>query len=176
MSEPKEVHVKVVLHPGATNGDFHFETIGLPMGDRNHLYFENVGFPGFSIHYDLDGEEDYVFPDEDMTKFYLDEALYSKNQPGCPTTKGQWGQFKAIEVRNAGRTLVVRNRNQTPQAFGYTLRVTKDDGHNYLDLDPGATNQNGPQQMSKVSPLAAGLAGAVAGAVLTLGAQALFNP
>ena len=175
MSDPMEVHVAVVLHPGASNGNFHFETTELPMGPNNYLYFKNAGHPGFHVHYDLQGHEEYVFPDEGMTKYYLKEALYSDDKPGCPTTSGQWGQFKAIEVRNNGRTLVVYNKNDTEKDFGYTLRVTNDDGHNYLDLDPGGGNQNGPQQLYKISPVVAGLIGAVAGSALTFGAQVLLK-
>jgi hypothetical protein len=40
--------------------------------------------------------------------------------------------------------LVVRNRNNARQAFGYTLRVTN--GTGWQDLDPGGVNDNGQAQ------------------------------
>ena len=180
MSDPLEVHVRVLLHPGGPNGDFHFETTDLPMGLGNVLYFNNHGHPGFLVHYDLqDPTHGYLFPEAALfppspPKQNLRQALFSHGQTGCPTAVGQWGQFTAEDVTNSGKTLVVWNKNQTQHDFGYTLRVTNDRGATYLPLDPGGVNQNGSRSFSTTTAVAA-IGGAVAGSLITLGAQALLQ-
>lgn len=153
MRDPKPVDVKVFIDNPATDPpQFHFETTHLPMGPNNHLHFQNCGHPGFYVHYHLqDPTHGYVFPEESMYPHppgpkdeHLNQALYSAVGTACPTSSGQWGQFTALRVENAGRTLVVWNKNESPVDFGYTLRVTSNGGQNYLPLDPGGTNTNGP--------------------------------
>ena len=179
MADPMDVHVQVFLHPGDPRGDFHFETTDLPMGADNVLFFKNCGHPGFYIHYDLqDPTNGYLFPESSLfppnpPKQNLKAAIWCQQNPGCPAAPSQWGQFSGRDVTNGGKTLVVHNKNQSPQDFGYTLRVTNDGGASYLPLDPGGTNQNGPARNFTV---AAGVAvGAIAGSVITLGAQALLK-
>ena len=172
---PHHATVDVTILLGQTP-NFKFESTDLTVGPNNELTFANNGRPGFWIDYRLKNPPNgYVFPDNPIPN-HLEEALYSAVGPdGCPKTKGQWEQFAATNVKNGGKTLVVRNLNDCAAVFGYVLRVTNDNGASYLDLDPGGVNQNGSQQIYKVSPLAAGIAGAVAGSILTLGAQALFK-
>lgn len=172
---PLEVHVQVFLHPGAPNGDFHFETSDLPMGPDNHLYFTNQCHPGFLIHYDLQGNNAYVFPDSSISTDYLHEALYCHAHANCPTSKATWGQFTGQSVEQAGKTLVVLNKNDSPANFAYTLRVTNDRGSHYLPLDPGGTNRNGGVLKNSSSATLVAIGGAVVGVLLTLGAQALFG-
>lgn len=174
-SQSLEVHVQVFLHPGGSNGDFHFESTDIPMGPKNHLYFRNFGYPGFCVHYDIQGTTDYVFPDAKMTGDYLNEALFCHAQTACPTTKSVWGQFTAHEVQPGGKTLVVHNKNDAKANFAYTLRVTKDNGSNYLSLDPGGTNWNGATALNKSTLTVAAIGGAAVGVLLTLGAQALLG-
>lgn len=170
MTDPMEVHVQVFLHPGDPRGDFHFETTDLPMGPNNFLYFRNWGFPGFLIHYDLqDPTHGYLFPESSLfppnpPNQHLREALFASSQPGCPSSASNWGQFAGDEVRNGGKTLVVYNRNRTPLIFGYTLRVTNDRGANYLPLDPGGQNKNGP---SRAIEATTAVFAAIAGAAFT---------
>ena len=179
MADPREVHVQVVLHPGGPNGDFHFESTDLPIGPGNVLYFKNFGYPGFHVHYDLKEHPEYLFPEPSLfppnpPNQHLRQALFAQGQSGCPSTMSNWGQFDALDVKNAGRTLVVWNKNQTPQDFGYTLRVTKDRGATYLPLDPCGVNQNGSYRAGTSSLLVA--AGClVAGSLLTLGVQAALQ-
>jgi hypothetical protein len=73
------------------------------------------------------------------------EGLWSRRGAGCPPKDydKQWGEFSTVRVADNGMTLVVRNLNETQTPFGYTLRVTNDDGAHYLALDPGGDNQNG---------------------------------
>ena len=171
---PNHVTVDVILKPGQTP-PFEFQSSDLPVGSDNSLTFANNGRPGFLIDYSLkEPTHGYRFPDNSIPD-NLNEALYSAEGPGCPNAKGQWQQFKAQNVKQQGKILVVRNLNECAAEFGYTLRVTDDQGASYLPLDPGGFNQNGPQVKSSWPYAAAAVGGAVAGSLLTLGAQALLQ-
>lgn len=157
MPDPKEVHVDVILKLGSTP-PFEFRTEDLPMRPKNELIFENCNHPGFLVHFDLmPPTNGYAFPDASIAH-HLDEALYSVPRPVCPTSRGQWPQFTAEEVKNNGNTLVVRNHNRSKVKFGYTLRVTNDSGATYLDLDPPGDNTNGPSGFTLTSYTAVGVA------------------
>ena len=172
---PHHATVDVILLLGQTP-NFRFESNDLNVGANNVLTFVNNGRPGFWIDYRLkDPPYGYLFPNNSIPN-NLDEALYSAvGSDGCPNSQGQWEQFTAKNVKNAGNTLVVRNLNDCAAVFGYTLRVTNDNGASYVELDPGGVNQNGNQSLITVSPLAAGIVGAVAGSALTLGVQAFLK-
>lgn len=136
--DPWEATVNVILD--VENHTFKFET-DLPMGPNNEISFYNDGQPGFVITYHLqDPRHGYAFPEN------LDEALFSTKDPVCPTSHGQWGQFKAKAVTDNGINLVVRNLNKDKHRFGYTLRVTKDGGLSFWNLDPIGGNENGSYQ------------------------------
>jgi hypothetical protein len=171
MNDPVEVDIKVILHP-ESDPPFHLDCgNALPQGpEANFFIFKNNGHPGFVLNYILeDPTNTYFFPDD------TDEALYSAKGRGCPTLKRQWGQFKADKHRSNNNVLVVRNMNGKGHEgeFGYRLRVTTrphDDDADYLDLDPGGRNDNGPTSRSNVSLLTAaviGVATGVASAVAT---------
>ena len=115
-----------------------------------------------------------MFPDAKMTTDYLNEALFCHAHTMCPTTKSVWGQFTAIEVLPGGKTLVVHNKNNARNNFAYALRVTKDNGSNYLALDPGGTNWNGSLALNKSTLTVAAIGGAVVGVLATLGVQAFL--
>jgi hypothetical protein len=143
MPDWKEVDVKVFLHPDQCP-EFHLECDDLPKGPKpDHFVFDNCGHAGFLLNYLLqEPTHGYFFPDDEG------EALYSAKGEGCPKRKGQWGQFKVVDVSADNLKLVVRNQNRKGHEgeFGYTLRVTKTphrDDAEYLDLDPGGTNNNG---------------------------------
>ena len=143
--EPWVVDIDVYLEPEGVDPPFFLETI-LPVNSDGEIVFQNHLRDGFIINFNLKDPEEtgYLFPDDE------DEALYSSKGKGCPTSKGQWGQFKAMEVvKPANTTLVVRNLNQSGQQgqFGYTLRVT--DGSKWRELDPGGDNQNGQMPLQK---------------------------
>lgn len=164
ISDPKEVHVSVVLHKDGDEPPFHFETTDLPLGPNNVLTFINDEFPGFIIHYDLDDtlNPGFRFPDEKICN-NLAEAIYVQARPGCPSGKSKWPQFWPMEVTPNGKTLIVRNENRGQVNFGYTLRVTKNGGGKYLDLDPGGDNKNGPIAPFVSSWIATALTGAIVG-------------
>lgn len=178
----KEVHVKVILDPpGNSPPDrppFHFETTDLPMGPDNFLIFRNCNHPGFLIHYHLVDTDNpgFRFPTAALfppnpPKQHLSAALYCSVQPPCPTSPSKWGIFDATEVSPDGLTLKVRNLNNGRDDFWYSLRVTKDGGNKYGLLDPGAGNQNGPEQPFTsywIAPM-------VTGAIVGLGTFALMD-
>ena len=155
-----KVDVTVVLD---VNNDpkFYFQT-SQPMTGKDHLKFKKGKQDGFLINFNLqDPNNVYSFGRS------LNEALYSQSQASCPTTSGQWDQFKAYAIVNGGMTLQVHNKNQTMQDFGYTLRVTRDAGANYLDLDPIGTNENSNLKISIPVATASTVIGATAGYLAT---------
>jgi hypothetical protein len=122
---------------------FHLETC-LPMAPDGNITFKNRNRPGFEIRYNLIDEtgDGYRFPPQSKRA----DALWSIEGQNCPPANygQQWPQFTTVRVVEPDcLTLVVRNKNETVTTFGYTLRVTKDGGLNYVDLDPGGTNDNG---------------------------------
>lgn len=174
---PNQATVDVTILPGQTpNFSFATTSNNIQLGPNNVITFANNGRPGFVIDYHLvNPPNGYVFPDNPIPN-HLAEALWSAvGSDGCPSVAGQWPSFTARNVKDNGLTLVVRNLNDCIAQFGYVLRVTNDNGASYLPLDPGGFNQNGEEEM-QMSLLTAGLIGAAAGSLLTLGAQALLNP
>jgi hypothetical protein len=147
MSRPDEswlIDVDVYLEEASDPPKFHLETC-LPMDDEDVISFHNRGRPGFRIRFNLfdeTAEGGYLFPPPNKK----DEALWSKVGEGCPPDNynDQWREFTVVRVGQPDRTtLLVRNLNETETKFGYTLRVTRDDGDTYVNLDPGGDNQNG---------------------------------
>lgn len=134
-NKPWTIDIDVWLEPKGGQ-PFYLETY-LPLKGNGDIIFENHRRDGFIINFNLRDPRNtgYLFPND------LSEALYSATGSGCPNSKGQWPQFEAQEVTNGNSTLVVRNRNNGKQIFGYTLRVKN--GTAWMDLDPGGDNQNG---------------------------------
>ena len=159
----KDVHVSVILKAPGSNPPFKFESSDVPIDANNVIYFSNCGkFKGFMVHYDLvdTANPGFIFPTQ------IDDALWVTDSGPCPTQACKWEQFEAKRVENGGHTLVVKNKNRTVQDFAYTLRVKN--GTNWLDLDPGGSNQNGGLPLYESSAV-----GIVTGAVVGLGAAAL---
>lgn len=122
---------------------FHLETY-LPMDPNGVITFHNRGRDGFEIRFNLidNTGQGYLFPPPPKK----DHALWSRQGRGCPPDNydRQWHEFEVVRViEPALETLVVRNRNETVTEFGYTLRVTNNNGATYIPLDPGGNNQNG---------------------------------
>jgi len=134
----KTTDVTVIVHLDlSSTPPFTLET-SLPKTGQGYLKFEKGKKDGFMISFELDDPDNVYTWGSDPTK-----ALWSTSQATCPTASGQWGQFTAQEITNGGMTLKVLNKNETKQDFGYTLRVTRDNGANYVGLDPIGSNQNG---------------------------------
>jgi hypothetical protein len=139
---PWDVDVDVYLYAEDHNPPFRLDSYLQP-NPGGDLVFSNRRRPGFVVKFhlhDMTGEG-YLFPETKDEE----EALWSRAGAGCPPTNygKQWDEFFVQRITDSRQTLVVRNLNKTPTKFGYTLRVTKDDGKTYRDLDPGGDNQNG---------------------------------
>ena len=142
VKSPWDVDVDVYLYSEDDDPPFRLDSYlqGTPGSD---LIFHNRRRPGFVVKFHLHDEtgQGYLFPKEKDEE----DALWSRMGDGCPPDNygKQWDEFKVQKIINGRQTLVVRNLNKTKTHFGYTLRVTKDDGATYRDLDPGGDNQNG---------------------------------
>ena len=177
MADPKDAHVDVILDSD-NPVQFRIEPTppsSLPTGPNGELIFNNNHHPGFNVHFHLRDINalGYLFPKNSDKK----EAVWSELGNGVCPNSAKWEVFEPNHVSAHRLTLTVRNPNPSPAQgpFGYTLRVTKDNGASYLNLDPGGFNQNGSQSISKSKDLLLAIGGAVTGSVLTLGAQALLK-
>jgi hypothetical protein len=145
---PNESQIDVWLTKGCPKPKFTLTSPDLPAdppGSENFV-FNNNRRPGFYVHFILHDQtgEGYVFapvPDDACWS-----QLGSNNCPSQPV----YDVFCPRAVDAAGTRLDVYNFNPPgpdPKGgigpFTYTLRVTKDGGANYCDLDPGGTDNNG---------------------------------
>lgn len=146
-----EIDIDVYLYSVGPPADFEIMAC-LPVDTANeNLIFYNQGRPGFVINYRLYDNTNngagsgYKFPNPPAPPNRESEwALWSRQGSGCPPLNhGQWAEFTSQNVKDQGETLVVINKNESVTEFGYTLRVTNDNGKNFVDLDPGGLNQNG---------------------------------
>jgi hypothetical protein len=149
VGKPWKIEVDVYLQAPGSNTPFYLETC-LPVDANNNIVFYNAERQGFEISFILHDELNpgYKFPNppgppgqNDPSKW----ALWSRQGPGCPPPgyQGLWSEFSPQSVQQNGKVLVVKNDNSFQTLFGYTLRVTKDGGNTFLDLDPGGNNMNG---------------------------------
>jgi len=150
MAAPETVQVDVrilanPIPPGPNGGGF--ELIS-GIWSNNMLNFRNNGHPGFIVIFNI--------VDETPAPAFrfaanLDQALWVRPfiGPGedCPGAQCKWSQFEAQAVTGNGQRLIVRNRNEYTQRFGFVLNVTKNaNGVGALQaIDPIGNNQNGPQ-------------------------------
>ena len=179
MAGPKKVDVDVILESD-NPVQFQVEPTNksLPRGPGGELIFNNDHHPGFHVWFHLKDPNSlgYLFPKNSKKH----EAVWSELGNGACPQAAKSEVFDALRVLEPERdVLVVLNPNPSPPqgSFGYTLRVTKDDGASYLALDPGGLNQNGPQSRSPNTGifLAGAATGAIVGVAATLGAQALLG-
>jgi hypothetical protein len=173
MARAKKVKVIVTVNSDVP-GDFTIEPSpkgSLPQGKKGILEFKNDHHPGFNIHFDLVDKSGlgFKFPPSDKMR----SAVWSElGATSCPQD-GKMEVFEPVSIDNDQTTLVVHNPNAgtVVGAFYYMLRVTNDGGRNYLELDPGGTNKNGP-----IAPLAnAWMAPTVAGAIVAVGTVLLVS-
>lgn len=174
----KDVTVNVTLN-SEKPGDFKIEPSpngALPTGPDGELIFRNAGHPGFFVVFHLIDltHQKYGFPPNSEKKAAVWSTLKAN---ACPGEPGEWAVFEPISVSPDGMNLKVHNANVAPIVglFSYTLRVTKDGGTKYLDLDPGGSNQNGPIGFVSPKPYVAFIVGAIVGALAILGGQALLG-
>ena len=134
----RDVSVTVNLDLSSTP-PFTLDT-SLPKTNKGNLKFKGGKKDGFLISFELNDPFNVYTWGPDPA-----QALWSTSQAVCPDGPGQWDQFTTQGtdgITNGGMTLQVWNKNETEQDFGYTLRVTRDGGANYVDLDPIGTNEN----------------------------------
>ena len=156
MGNLKTKDVSVIVHLDLSSSPpFTLET-SLPKTSKGYLKFKNGKKDGFLISFQLDDPDNLYSWGSDPA-----QALWSTSQAVCPTAAGQWDQFTAQAITDGGMTLQVLNKNETEQDFGYTLRITRDGGENYVDLDPIGSNQNGN---TRAGFGGGGLASAIVGA------------
>jgi hypothetical protein len=150
MSDPWEKRVNVFLDSVGPPTRYRIEPAGvnpLPTGP-NGLIFDNAGHDGFNIQFVFTDctHSGYLWPPHSKK----DEAVWSKvgSFVECPQDPDQ-EVFTVIDVDQLRTTLTVNNANRKPAQgpFRYTLCVTNNDGHDYLQLDPGGVNNNGPTSL-----------------------------
>ncbi len=141
--QPKGEVVTVVLKPS----DIPPFKLKSSLIKNGKLTFKNDHFPGFNVSFELDDNREnsgYRFPTDP------DKALAAKPRTAgtnpCPSQGETWPEFKPLSVTN-GSTLEVRNLNQNPEEFGFTLFVTRmrNGKEEILMLDPIGDNKNGPR-------------------------------
>jgi hypothetical protein len=149
-TKPWETDIDVYLTSVGPPAQFQISTC-LPLDQSGNIVFYNNGRPGFMLHFRLYDQTNngagsgYVFPSPPAPPNQpMNWAMWSSAGSGCPVPGcGQWSEFTTVNVKDQGTTLVVQNTNTSQTVFGYTLRVTNDNGSTFVDLDPGGNNQNG---------------------------------
>jgi hypothetical protein len=148
-NNPHAARIDVHLTKGCPNPQFTLTSPDLPEnppGSGNFI-FRNNHRPGFNIRFVLDDQtaggtgSGYVFAP------VPDDACWSRWGNSCPNAPA-YDVFCPLRVN--GTSLDVYNDNPGPEPgmgpFKYTLRVTKDGGASYCDLDPGGVDNNGARQ------------------------------
>jgi hypothetical protein len=168
--KPEDVRVNVTIY-SIEPLKFDVEPVsnGIGKGPNGEITFKNDRHPGFNVYFDLvNPPEGYVFPPNKKKK----DAVWSALGTDCPEDE-IWDVLKPLRTENNQKTLVVYNANVAPMlgVFQYTLRVTKDEGANYVPLDPGGDNMNGPISRSfDSSALVIGIGSGLATAAALLAA------
>ena len=142
MANAKQETVKVVLEPD-NSPPFHLESNLIKNGK---LTFKNNNFPGFIVDFTIDDPtaSGYLFPSD--PKKALGAKKLQNQGDRCPAQGDSWQQFVPNSVSTDGKTLTVRNLNESATEFGFTLFVTQSPNPPrgpYLALDPIGDNQNG---------------------------------
>lgn len=135
----RTVRVRATGNANSCNVDF---TV-----NQNDLRFENVvggnPRPGYVVYFDLDED-----PGLNCIFHSPDPMWVQPIPPGqnvCPSEPCHWDQFRAIDIINGGKTLMVRNENDYQQEFAFTLRFDVAGCNEVLECDPIGNNQNGQQ-------------------------------
>ena len=109
------------------------------------LNFRNNGHPGFIVMFNIVDVIGAGFRFADNPAHALWVRPFIDPPDGCPGAQCSWSQFEPQTVTGKGDRLVVRNRNEYTQKFGFVLRVTTDPAgvQNFQVIDPIGNNQNG---------------------------------
>ena len=172
MAQPKKAKVTVELTKSSTAPfDWEIKSV-LKKGQR--LEFKNQNHPGFDVHFDIDDKDKtgFLFPDDHTLAIAV--QTYQGSPPPCPTQGQTWCEFCPVRVSENNTRLEVRNLNENPAEFSYTLFLTKDPhGSNpkFEPIDPIGSNQNGPRFSSSTTIIAF----AFGAAAVTLAIAYSFN-
>lgn len=159
--------------PDGVKFEFNKDLISSILEGKQREKYKNDGRPGFLI--------DFVIKDDDGTGLLFPkdkaEAMWvhpvaDKDDP-CPPRRSTWDEFRAVEVRDDGRTLRVRNCNRRTQLFKFSLNFTRDRNNPHAEpicWDPIGDNRNGHQQLQRS---AVGTVAIVAGLALIAVAAAV---
>ena len=179
---PRQVFIDVYIESVTPSLKFHVEPspVNNPplLTGPNGIIFRNDHHAGFDIYFQLQGNTfGYYFPNDKH------EAVWSQKGSVCPS-QGVWDILKPVKVFDPPypipprqrTTLWAKNPNPGPAPgqgrFQYNLRVT--DGTNWLELDPGGDNMNGPQELAfDFSAMLIGIVSAVLTAAALIGAAYL---
>jgi hypothetical protein len=126
-------------------------TIGKKPNGKDFVDFKNINNPGFLVcfniveHGPLKGCQFLPDPDDAM---WVQPSSF-QNAP-CPSSPAYWSQFRALDVVSTGandknKTLVVYNKNDYPQYFGFTLRFEVEGCDKVFEFDPIGNDQNGQE-------------------------------
>lgn len=153
---PVQVDVRILANPIEGPDDFQLVS-GIYSGGM--LNFRNNGHPGFIVMFRIVDEAvppaGFRFPADPKDALWVRPIVVPAVPAAggaaavlndeCPDEACVWSQFEAQAVSGDGKRLIVRNRNEYTQRFGFVLRVSPLVGGNLQLIDPIGNNQNGPQ-------------------------------
>jgi hypothetical protein len=155
MANPMTATVTIVLQP-TKSPPFLMKSSLLQGKD---LSFTNNKFPGFTINFTLSDPENsgYLFPTNPNDAFAAKEIKVPSDS--CPNMGESWSELVPQSVSSDQTTLTVRNFNNYPADFAFSLFVTKGNGR-FLTLDPIGANHNGPRSaaINRFTAIAIGVA------------------
>lgn len=190
------VHIKddATKYPPEPPYEFWLETDDSEVGKKkcNELKFDNGGkYDGFDLTFKIHDHTGKGFKFMDAGKLDSGEAdpdlapMWVKKVDdfgeSCPNREF-WEQFETHEVLDNNTKLAVHNKNDRRQKFKFALMFSRTPDKSPCEImyDPDGSNQNGgkppvaAQSVFSAQSLAiAAIGGAIVGAVVTLGIQAM---
>jgi hypothetical protein len=151
MAQPATVdaEVRITAVPGPPGPVVFTMRSGIGEGTpQSPLNFRNNGHPGFIVKFDIidvAGGPVMRFPDDPNDALWVRPIIEPGNE--CPVAQCSWSQFEPQTVTGNNQTLIVRNRNEFTQKFGFILNLEQIPGAGppFWSVDPIGNNQNGPQ-------------------------------
>jgi len=154
-----DINVVVTRNPAdLCDVKFHLEAknepkvkVGKNAKGKDVIDFTNDKNPGFLVCFNIVEQGPtkgcQFLPDPDDALWVQPSAF--QNAP-CPNSPAYWSQFRAVDVVSTGpndinKTLVVYNRNDYPQTFGFTLRFEVEGCDKVFEFDPIGNDHNGQQ-------------------------------
>lgn len=144
MPNPKEVHVDVIAKADPTSPDGVSFTLSSNLGSSERLKFQNDKHPGFIVNFNLKDDDNTGVKFLPQPEDAMWVRTFDAQTPDpCPRCEMYWDQFKAINVKQQNKQLVVRNLNQYEQMFAFSLRFSKPGSADPILYDPIGENENG---------------------------------